>query len=121
MWVERFRPRAKRLDIRPFVQSMRLSENNLLFSFWVTGNGTAKAEELARLMGLGELLNAGACWTRSRLEVFDELSPEEIAATPKIEAREVLLRDLPPTFIEEETLAVASAEWGASTDGPVVE
>ena len=117
MWVERTRPRHKRIDIRPFVDSVGLRDGRLGFSLWVTQNGTAKADEVCHSIGLGELLEE-TCWTRSRMEVFDELSAEEVARTPKIEAREVILNGRPAPEKEKE---VASASWGASEDGPVTE
>ncbi len=118
MWVERTRPRHKRIDIRPFIDTVALNDGRLDFSLWVTQNGTAKADEVCHSIGLGELLE-DACWTRSRMEVFDELSPEEVARTPKIEAREVILNGQP--IPEREREPVAEASWGASEDGPVTE
>jgi radical SAM-linked protein len=119
IWVERIRPRHKRLDIFPFIDSIAIQNQKLQFSLWVTGNGTAKADEVCTALGLGELLES-ACWTRSRLEVFDELTPEEVARTPAITAREELLLDR-PVHSQEEVLSSASLEWGASEDGPIVE
>ena len=90
----------------------------LWMSLWVTNLGTAKAEEVCRLLGLDYLLEEGV-WTRSKFEVYDELTPEEIALTPAIEAREEILKNRPIPAREAEV--AASATWGVSSDGPVTE
>jgi radical SAM-linked protein len=98
-WVERTRPPARRLDIRPFLRDLRLIEGrargvnlpmiddthrgvdtprspvHLEMHLWLTPQGTARPDEVLSLLGLQDLPPAGAVLERSRLELHDE-SPE---------------------------------------------
>ncbi len=71
-WMERTRPRQRRYNLRPFVNSLRLDQNALEMDLWVTPTGTARAEEVLELLGLSDLLAAGAVLERTRLELEDE-------------------------------------------------
>jgi hypothetical protein len=42
---------------------------------WLTPSGTARPEELLRLLGLQDLAEAGAVLSRTRLELADETVP----------------------------------------------
>jgi radical SAM-linked protein len=72
LWVERSRPRPRRLDIRPYLCEARLHEGCLELAIWVTPTGTARPEEYALLLGLTCWLDAGAFFERSDLEMTDE-------------------------------------------------
>lgn len=74
-WVERIRPNPRRLDIRPFVRDLRLREAWLEMDLWLTQAGTARPEEILGLVGLPDLLSAGAILERVRLELQDETLP----------------------------------------------
>jgi radical SAM-linked protein len=153
LWVERVRPSPKRLNVRPYVRQLivkrpnppapfptreggesspvsgsppraeELGEGFLALDFWVTQTGTARAEELIRLLGLADLLDAGAVLERTRVEVRDEVTnptdfpPDGPADALPMEPAAVaaLLRH------EEEPNQPAGAHWGASPSGPVVE
>jgi radical SAM-linked protein len=90
-WIDRNRPpsgRGRRLDIRPFLRDLRLEEPRgadipvcrLLVDLWLTDSGTARPEEVVRLLGLQDLLESGAVFERTRLELEDELPPSCPAA-----------------------------------------
>jgi radical SAM-linked protein len=81
-WVQRTRPPARRLDLRPFLRDLRLSGPMepmgpvyLDIDLWLTPSGTARPEEMLGVLGLGDLLEAGAVLERVRLELIDEIPP----------------------------------------------
>jgi hypothetical protein len=46
----------------------------LSVDLWLTDSGTARPEEVVRLLGLEELLESGVVFERTRLELEDEPS-----------------------------------------------
>jgi radical SAM-linked protein len=70
--VERVKPERRTVDIRPFVRDLRLPPGALEIDLWVTPAGTARPDEVLRLLGLGELLEAGVVLERTHLELQDE-------------------------------------------------
>jgi radical SAM-linked protein len=74
VWVERSRPRPRRLDIRPYLSALQVQRGGLEIAVWVTPTGTARPDEYARLLGLEPLLQAGAYFERADLEMMDESS-----------------------------------------------
>lgn len=79
-WVERARPQARRLDIRTYVRDLQLSERKLEMDLEVTPQGTARPDEILRVLGLGELLPNGAVLERSTLDIRDEDSHRQAGA-----------------------------------------
>ena len=101
-WVERTRPPVRRLDLRPFVRDLQLIEGRpsvregeapaepgvpgsagaspsrtealvyLEMDLWLTPQGTARPDELLGVLGLPDLVAAGAVLERARLELADE-------------------------------------------------
>jgi radical SAM-linked protein len=92
--VTRTKPRPRQVDIRPYLRGLRLTEDQLEMEFAVTPNGTARADEVLFLLGLGDLLDNGAVLERIILELKDEnkqqSSPRPQAAA---EARQVNLKE----------------------------
>ncbi len=75
-WIERERPRRKRLDARPFVSDIRLGLDAMEMELVVTPNGTVRPEEVLKLLGLVDLLEAGVPVERTKLELDeDALTP----------------------------------------------
>ncbi len=82
-WIDRHRPHSgqpgRRLDVRPFLADLRLhpEEQSVLLEMvlHLTPAGTARPEEVLGLLGLKDLLDAGAVLERTRLELADELPP----------------------------------------------
>jgi radical SAM-linked protein len=72
LWVQRNRPQPRKLDVRPYLSELSVQDDVLAMAVWVTPNGTARPEEIARLLGLEPLLEAGAYFERSDLEMTDE-------------------------------------------------
>jgi len=102
--IDRHRPHSRkpgrRLDVRPFLADLRIMQNaecgmqnerqnssalcTLHSAFCIlemvlhlTPSGTARPEEVLGLLGLEDLLDAGAVFERTRLELHDELPPSE--------------------------------------------
>jgi radical SAM-linked protein len=72
LWIERERPEARRLDLRPYVQDLRLEDAHLEMDLLVTPNGSARPDEVLGLLGLKDLLEAGAVLERTHLRLHDE-------------------------------------------------
>jgi hypothetical protein len=113
VWVERERPRPRQLNIRPYVDSLAFSDGGLLASVWITQDGSARADEVAGAVGLAE----PSTIERLELELWDDVSPEAAARTPKIEPRSRPLHRV----LSAEPVAAPRETWGATANGPVVE
>ena len=122
VWVERLKPSAKRLNIRPYLRALSIQDQLLTLDLWVTQTGTARADELFRLLALSDLLEAGTV-ARTILQIHDEVPNPDPADVPPSGPAETLplesgARSAPSRWDDEELTA---AEWGASPAGPVVE
>ncbi len=73
LWIERTRPSPRRLDLRPYLSELRLSDHQLEMLLWVTPNGAARPEEVLALLGLADLTAAGVPLERHLLELADEI------------------------------------------------
>ncbi|QDU20754.1 TIGR03936 family radical SAM-associated protein [Urbifossiella limnaea] len=82
VWVERVRPSRKGLNVRRYLRSVAVRDNTLTLDLWVTTTGTARADELLRLLGVDDLLDAGCVLERTLVELRDEaaapLDPTDI-------------------------------------------
>jgi radical SAM-linked protein len=74
-WVERSKPVPRRLDIREFLRDLRLNETTglLEIDLWLLPSGTARPDEVLSVLGLGDLLEAGAVLERLRLDMEEDL------------------------------------------------
>jgi radical SAM-linked protein len=95
-WIDRRRPQSgqaeRRLDVRPFFVDLLIhppsgpSDSAMLeMVLRLTTAGTARPDEVLGLLGLEDLLNAGAVLERSRLELHDEAPPSEKSCGPELE------------------------------------
>lgn len=71
-WIERTRPQSRRVDLRPYLRDVRILSAAVEMDLWVTPTGTARPDEVLHLLGLGDLLEAGAVLERITLELHDE-------------------------------------------------
>jgi radical SAM-linked protein len=91
-WVERVRPQPRRLDARRYLRDLRVLPDAVELDLWVTPNGTARPDELLGVLGLGDLLEAGAVLERITVELQDEVPnsdagpPAPDAQRPRVEA-----------------------------------
>jgi radical SAM-linked protein len=76
-WVERTRPPRRRLDLRPFLRDLRLTDRSgitrLEIDLWLTPTGTARPEEVLQLLGLEDIVEQGAVLERTRLELVEDI------------------------------------------------
>jgi radical SAM-linked protein len=114
VWTARERPRPRELDIRPYVDSLSVADDALNMSIWLTQEGSARADEVAAAIGLAN----PPLIERVDLELLDEVSPDEVNRTPRIEPR---VRPWNRVFSTEPVPAVPRETWGATANGPVVE
>jgi radical SAM-linked protein len=75
--VERTKPQPRRVDIRPYLLHLAVGKAGLVMDFQITPQGTARPEEVLQLLGLGDLLAAGAVLERAELELEDENRNQE--------------------------------------------
>jgi radical SAM-linked protein len=71
-WVERTRPQPRRVNIRPYLDAIRVSPTSIEIDILVTPNGTARPDESLRALGIGELLDEGNIIERFRMELEDD-------------------------------------------------
>ncbi len=129
VWVERLRPSAKRLNIRPYVRTLSVSSSRLAMDLWVTQDGTARADELLHLLNVEDLIEDGAVIERTTVELRDEITASDAADVPPDGPAEGVpltgaeVAALTARLEEEENQqpAEAGVNWGASPNGPVVE
>lgn len=125
VWVDRLRPNPKRLNIRPYLRAVACHDSALTLDFWVTGTGTARADELLRLLGISDLLDAGAVLERTLVEIRDEFTNPDSADGPPDGLAESRPLDAAATAAltrqDDEANQPAAAHWGVSPVGPVVE
>jgi hypothetical protein len=74
-WVERNHPTPRRVNLRPWLLDLQVTAH-LEMKLCLTSAGTARPEEALTVLGLSDLLEAGAVLERSRLELVDETPPQ---------------------------------------------
>ncbi|HKB03826.1 MAG TPA: TIGR03936 family radical SAM-associated protein [Gemmataceae bacterium] len=114
VWVDRERPRPRRINIRPYVDSLTFADGALAVSIWLTQEGSARADEVAAVVGVID----PPLIERLNLELLDEVPPEEAARTPKIEPQS---QPLNRVLTADRAPAAPRETWGATANGPVVE
>lgn len=91
---------VKKLDLRPYLSRLRLEPAGLILELHITPQGTARPEEVLRLLGLDRLLNAGdAVLERTRLVLADETEP--VTETPAARALAAITAPARPANILE--------------------
>jgi radical SAM-linked protein len=123
VWVDRLRPGPKRLNIRPYFRSLGVTGGALAMDLWVTQTGTARSDELLKLLGAADLPDAGAVVERTTVELRDEVAAADQTDHPPDGPADTLPLD--PAAVaaldRREEEQPAAAGWGASPAGPVVE
>ena len=100
-------------------------EGLLYLDLWVTQTGTARAEELVRLLGVSDLLEAGAVLERTQVVLRDEVAAADPTDSPPDGPADA--RPLDPAAVaaltrpDDEANQPATAQWGLFPNGPVVE
>jgi radical SAM-linked protein len=120
VWVDRYHPRPRQLDIRPYLRGLRVRDGALEADLWVTGTGTARADELLKLLAIDDLTDAGHVLERTELELIDETPPDATDGPPTGPALTRRL-ELSPGAVPVDDEPSPTATWGLSPSGPVVE
>ncbi len=125
VWVDRLRPNPRRVNIRQYIRGITVTPNAVELDFWVTDSGTARGDEMIKLLELSDVIADGAILVRADLEIHDELPPGTPTTgpdTPPTDRPETApLEHVPACAGDEEDDATKSATWGGTPDGPVVE
>lgn len=122
IWVDRFKPSLKQLNIRPYLRDLAVNDGSLSLDLWVTQTGTARAEELLRLLGLADLPDGGAVLSRTLVELRDEITGSDPADVPPGGPAETLpLVPAAASAFRDRESPSFDAHWGATLSGPVVE
>lgn len=121
VWVERYQPKPRRLNIRPYLRNLRVEDQTLTFDLWVTGQGTARADELARIFELSDWLEAGQYFRRTDLEIVDELNDEPAGGPPVGPPESMPITGSRTVRPPTEQPSAGQPQWGLSPQGPVVE
>jgi radical SAM-linked protein len=123
VWVERYKPKPRRVNIRPYLRNIHVTSNAVELDIWVTGTGSARADELLRLLGLHDVWDAGAILERTQLELHDEVThePSDSLDRPPDGPAETLPLNLPVGAVPLGDEPSTEPTWGGSPNGPVVE
>ena len=77
-WVERLRPASRTARPSSLLRATcAVAATALEMDLWVTPTGTARPDEVLGLLGLGDLLEAGAVLERTTMELHDEMAVSE--------------------------------------------
>jgi radical SAM-linked protein len=144
VWVNKTHPKPRRVNVRPYIRNITLysgatacasppcdappdwwddrAADAIELDLWVTVQGTARAEDLFRRLGLRDVLDAGFVLERTRLEIHDEV-PAGVADAPPTGPPETAPLDHAAADAagDEDASPTADATWGLSPNGPVVE
>ena len=145
VWVDRYHPKPRQVDIRQYLRAIEVrtsepgalatgeiqstgtpvayapgSDGSVRFDIWVTATGTARADELLKLLRIDDLLDAGRVLERAELELVDETPPDATDAPPTGPAITRRL-ELPSGALPDDDEPSPTAPWGLSPSGPVVE
>jgi radical SAM-linked protein len=118
VWVDRSHPKPRRVNIRPYIRGIAVSRDDVELDLWVTQSGGARAEELFRLLGLADVLEAGAVPERTHLEIHDEIAGAT-DAPPTGQPETAPLEHVAAGAADEDDAATGT--WGLSPNGPIVE
>jgi len=125
VWVERERPRLREVNIRHYLHDMAVRDGALHFDVWISQDGTARADEIIRVLGLSHVVDEGGIVERTYLLIDDELDEITRGARPKLPGRDERINFERPLPVGMETLpALPTAppgHWGASPHGPIIE
>ncbi len=124
VWVDRLHPTPRRTNIRPYLRGLAVTPGEVLIDLWVTPCGTARGDELTRLLGLTEVVAGGSVLTRVGLEIHDELTSPPGDAPPDGRPETAPLEHVPAALARDaahDASPPPAATWGLSPNGPEVE
>lgn len=119
VWVDKLHPRPRKVNVRPYLRSMRVENATLIMDCWVTPTGTARGDDLLKLLGLADVHPYRAVLERAELEISDEVG--ETDDGPPTGPPETLPLNHVPAQSAGDSDTPAAATWGLSPNGPVTE
>jgi radical SAM-linked protein len=93
-WIERRRPHPRQVDVRSYVDDIRVQGDVLEMDLRVTPNGTARPDEVLEVLGLGELLRDGAVLQRTHVQLEDDVAKSTAFMNPDLDASTALREGL---------------------------
>ncbi len=120
VWVDRLHPRPRQVDIRPYLRGLTVQGDRLVMDLWVTSTGTARADELLKLLRIEDLAETFSILERTELELVDE-TPSDATDAPPTGPAITRRLELPSGVCPDVEESSPSATWGLSPSGPVVE
>ena len=123
VWLDKSHPKPRRVNVRPYIRGIAVTADAVALDLWVTQQGSVRAEDLLRRLGLGDLLAAGAVLERTHVELHDEVPPGAPDAPPSGPPETLPLTHPPAAVAGEDDPhpAPTAGTWGLSPAGPVVE
>ena len=124
VWVDRLHPTPRRTNIRPYLRGLAVTPGEVTLDLWVTPCGSARGDELTRLLGLTEVVAGGSVLTRVTLEIHDELTAPPGDSPPEGRPETAALEHVPAALARDaahDASPPPAATWGPSPDGPEVE
>jgi hypothetical protein len=97
--------------------------DSLVLDFWVTQTGTARVDELFKLLDLTDLQERGSVVERVTMEIRDEITNPDSADVPPVGPAETLPLDQAAiaALVQQEEEKSTVAGWGVSPASAVVE
>lgn len=120
VWVDRLHPRPRQVDIRPYIRGLAIVDDRLVMDLWVTPTGTARADELLKLLKINDLVESYSILERIELELADE-TPSDAPDAPPTGPAITRRLELPSGVYPDDEDSSPSATWGLSPSGPIVE
>lgn len=71
VWIKRDKPKPREIDIRPFIDDLRLTANKLVMRLRMTPEGSARPLEILQILQLDDLIAAGGVLQRTALELHE--------------------------------------------------
>jgi radical SAM-linked protein len=130
VWADRLKPSPKKLNIRPYLRSLHIEtdlesarKHALILDLWVTQTGTARVDELLKLLDLADLPDTGSVIERVTVEIRDEVTNPDPADVPPAGPAEILPLDPAAiaALIRQEEEQTAAVGWSVSPASAVVE
>ena len=119
VWVDKFHPRPRRVNLRPYLRNLTATADGLVIDVWIPGQGGARAETVVDLLGLTDLIAAGAVLERTELELHDEV-PSDVSDGPPAGPPETARLEHVPATARDADRSDAP-DRGPTPVGPVVE
>ncbi len=121
---ENFPLRSSHLEPpRTVLPGVAAEKIKLVLDFWVTQTGTARVDELLKLLDLADLQARGSVVERVTMELRDEITNPDPADVPPVGPAETLPLDPAAiaALVQQEEEQSAAAGWGVAPASAVVE